>query len=430
MDDWDPFADPSDTQTPAQPERAEPVERVETSAKRKPADDIFAAFRSLDLAAKPAVAADEADVHRSLDELFSVDDADVESLRKAVAGLPKGGNCHLKKWLRSMPMLEAPSCSNLLGLLIDECLGLSSDQSSNPMSAIHVDLPVGNQSAEVVFLLAWGGGSLADMQDVIELYRELFPECTIFVSTSNQKQSFGLRCQCAAGISAAASAWAQTSSAPKLLVHLFSNSGMHTWTELLQAWSTLRACPNLEEKGVALAAPLPPMEQVLQGIILDSACDSQVPIDSCIQSFVQTIAATVSVAASLDHDGSEEGKKAAEVAGKRAIAGTIGANSVAKEYLYNKPEKMLTKLASADVAAVHALEPPVPMQFIYSKDDNIILQRGVERYLEEVKQRPSRKAMAMPRVWCIEKSRHCFHKIIHRDEYRKCVRVFASSVMT
>ena len=39
-----------------------------------------------------------------------------------------------------------------------------------------------------------------------------------------------------------------------------------------------------------------------------------------------------------------------------------------KAYLHGKPEKMLTKLASADTVVVHALEPPVPLQFIYSKD--------------------------------------------------------------
>lgn len=39
-----------------------------------------------------------------------------------------------------------------------------------------------------------------------------------------------------------------------------------------------------------------------------------------------------------------------------------------KAYLHNKPERFLTKLASADTVVVHALEPPVPLQFIYSKD--------------------------------------------------------------
>lgn len=43
-------------------------------------------------------------------------------------------------------------------------------------------------------------------------------------------------------------------------------------------------------------------------------------------------------------------------------------NSIVKAYLRDKPEKMLTKLASSDTVVVHALEPPVPMQFIYSKD--------------------------------------------------------------
>ena len=31
------------------------------------------------------------------------------------------------------------------------------------------------------------------------------------------------------------------------------------------------------------------------GIVLDSACDSSVPLDACIQSFVQSIAGTVAI---------------------------------------------------------------------------------------------------------------------------------------
>eukprot|EP00435_Cladocopium_sp_Y103_P002839 s4514_g1.t1 len=37
----------------------------------------------------------------------------------------------------------------------------------------------------------------------------------------------------------------------------------------------------------------------------------------------------------------------------------------------------------------------------------------------EVNERPSRKGLALPRVWCLEKSRHCFHKLTYQEEYRK-----------
>ncbi|CAE7339780.1 unnamed protein product [Symbiodinium pilosum] len=311
--------------------------------------------------------------------------------------------------------------------MIDDALGLNTDPSRNAMSAIHVDIPKEGDNGEVVFLLSWGGGSLQDTQDVVDMYRRIFPGCTIFVSTSNRKQSFGLRCQCAAGIRAAAEAWSRSSGSPKLLVHLFSNSGMHAWTEMLLAWNAICNADDLEAMGVL--SSLPPIEDVLRGIVLDSACDSSVPLDACIQSFVQSIAGTVAIAASLDHDGSEASKQAAEVAGKRAVATLIGASSVAKSHLYAKPPKMLTKLADADAAIVHRMEPPVPMQFIYSKDDNIILAQGVERYLQEVKDRPNRQGLSQPRVWCIEKSRHCFHKLTHPDEYRTCIELFASSTM-
>jgi len=436
MDDWDPFADPGDDAS-LQPEKKTAEKAAEpATARRKPLDDIFAALRSEEALTKskpssPAAPVDPSLIEEHLDKFFSMDDDDLESLRKEYASLAtvtKGGH-FLKMWCHALPLLEREACSNMLGLMIDDCLGFLADPSANPKNATFVDVPPGPPSSEVIFLLAWGGGNLSDMQDLLEFYREIFPGSTIFVSTSNQKQSFGLRCQCAEGIRAAADAWSKCSGKPKLLVHLISNSGMHAWTELLHSWNALHSC-NFEEQEVSLPIPLPAMDDVLRGMILDSAPDSAVTTESCIQSLVQSVAAVVSVAVSTRHDGSAEKKKEAEIASKRAVSAIIGANSVVKAYLHNKPERFLTKLASADTVVVHALEPPVPLQFIYSKDDNIIVSQGVERYLQEVNERPSRKGMALPRVWCLEKSRHCFHKITSQDEYRKRVKLFASSTMT
>lgn len=437
MADWDPFADPGDDAT-LQETKPEKAPEAAPSGRRKPVDDIFAAFRSEETVAKAGQtpselsAVDPASIEEKLDKLFSISDDDVESLRKQFASLATlaVGSHFLPMWRRSLPLLELQApCKNLLGLMIDDCLGFLADPSSNGKNATYVDVPAAERSSEVVFLLAWGGGHLSDMQDLVEWYREIFPGCTIFISTSNQKQSFGLRCQCARGIRAAADAWSLSSADPKLLVHLFSNSGMHAWTELLQSWNALSG-QDLEEQGVWLPMPLPAMSDVLRGVILDSAPDGAVTAEACIQSMVQSVAAAVSLAVSTGHDGSPEKKKEAETASKRAVSAIIGGNSIVKAYLRDKPEKMLTKLASSDTVVVHALEPPVPMQFIYSKDDNIILAQGVERYLQEVNERPSRKGLALPRVWCLEKSRHCFHKLTHQEEYRKCVKLFASSTMT
>ena len=225
-------------------------------------------------------------------------------------------------------------------------------------------------------------------------------------------------------------------------------------------------------------------------------------------------------AASLDHDGSEEGKKAAEVAGKRAIAGTIGVTCSRVSRAFSLNLQFLIKrlchvlLLSSLAFTVHGdllirrltllrknicttsrrrCLPSWPVQtsqrFMHwslpfpcsSFTPRILDEYGMhcmhpccqrttilffsgawkgtwrtksgsglahvalrKHKSQEVKQRPSRKAMAMPRVWCIEKSRHaneaaygvalsehaarhCFHKIIHRDEYRQ-IRKFESSV--
>ncbi|CAE7238550.1 unnamed protein product, partial [Symbiodinium natans] len=435
----DPFADPGDESCQASVQQSVKPTADETSKTRKAPDDIFSALRFLASGERNhtrdedgADLADDSDFTAQLDMLFSMADDNTESLRSAYSGVARmtagNGTRYMAMWQRALALLEAEKPSNLLGLLVDDAVGLTMDPSRNTPSAIHLDVPHGKASGEVVFLLSWGGGSLQDTEDVVRMYRELLPDCTIFVSTSNRKQSFGLRCQCAFGIKSAAEAWSRSPDQPKLLVHLFSNSGMHAWTEILQAWNAIRSCDDQEDLGDALDN-LPPLEDVLRGIVLDSACDSSVPLDSCIQSFVQSMAGTVALAASLDHDGSDESKRAADVASKRAVASLIGAQSAAKSHLYTKPHKSLTKLADADTAIVHRMEPPVPLQFIYSKDDNIILAQGVERYLQEVKDRPSRKGLSQPRVWCIEKSRHCFHKLTHAEEYRTCIELFASSTM-
>merc|ERR1712226_1149030 len=132
---------------------------------------------------------------------------------------------------------------------------------------------------------------------------------------------------------------------------------------------------------------------------------------------------------STDHDGSEAGRKAAEINGKKAIQLLISTTSPVRAHLMKKPEKFLTRQSCVNAKIVHELEPPVSMQFIYSKDDNVILHEGVEAYIEQVNKRPNRSSFAPPRKLCFEKSKHCFHKVLHREEYWSCVKVFVKNTV-
>ncbi|CAK9051408.1 unnamed protein product [Durusdinium trenchii] len=132
MDDWDPFADPGDAE-PAPAAKA-PAPKPISAVVRK-ADDIFAALRAEAEEEEKAPAGSGAvDVQQRLDTLFGMDDEEVELLRQEFAGVTAdcGGQHFFPMWRRALPLLEkteAP-CSNLLGLMIDDCVGLLADPSS------------------------------------------------------------------------------------------------------------------------------------------------------------------------------------------------------------------------------------------------------------------------------------------------------------
>jgi len=266
------------------------------------------------------------------------------------------------------------------------------------------------------------------MDDMVAAYRELYPGAFIFRACCAAKESFGLRCECAVGVHAAAEAWKQAppGAKPRLLVHLCSNAGFMTWTEMLRLW---QAVSSREEPHPMLGSALPPMEQVLRGVVLDSAPNAEITIGPCVQSMAQGLAPFLFQVASADHDGSDAGRKEAELRARKLVVIIIGHESPVKACLLRKPERTITKQSCADAARVHRLEPPVPLQFIYSADDKIILANGVEKYIGEVKSRPTRKGFPPPRTLKFDRSPHCLHKMEHAEEYWRCARLFAGNVL-
>mmetsp|Transcript_18596 Transcript_18596/g.53271 ORF Transcript_18596/g.53271 Transcript_18596/m.53271 type:complete len:515 (-) Transcript_18596:85-1629(-) len=405
-------------------------------------DDIFAALDALD---KPqgeqhshARSAAESGAHAQLfDLLFGHDDADEKELtamlHQIVSGIGDRGVAHFLLWRRALPLLfdagERGRHANLLRLLCDSQCGFLEPGSDRAMNEVACDTPTQEEpSGVVVFLMGWGGGTVPDMDDAVAFYRGMYPGAVIVRLTCAAKGSFGLRCECAYGIRAASHAWARAAQSckPKLLVHLFSNGGFNTWAEMLRCW---RAVGESHKQHPSLAGPLPPMADVLRGVLLDSACNAEVPIEACIQSHLQSMAAAVGLTVASDHDGSEAGKRAAERNGKKAVLVLLGDQSPAKAQLANKPKDFLQGMSNADVSAVHELEPPVELQFIYSRDDTIIAFPGIEEYINAVIARSSRLKFPTPQSLVFEKSKHVAHKVLHRDAYWKCVERFSSSVL-
>jgi len=171
------------------------------------------------------------------------------------------------------------------------------------------------------------------------------------------------------------------------------------------------------------------MADVLRGVVLDSSCNFDVAVDACIQSAVQSMAGFIYQVGASDHDGNEAAKKAADLKGRKAKLLLLAADSPVKAHLATKPTELLTEQSKADAAIVHRMEPPVAMQFIYSRDDTIISSTGIEDYIAGVLARPNRTGLEPPRSLVFEHSVHVFHKVKHREAYWQSVREFASSVL-
>jgi len=450
MADWDPFADPSDSVAPAPSGSgggaAEPAASDSKAAgaggglwEEFEEDDIFAALR---VPPKEPRHWTWEEFEPLLDALFDIkDDSDVTALRAAMKpiaeALADNGSFVMPLWKRAVPLMmdlvdkkAAAPRPNLFGLLVDQQVGLMSDADSAKMNEIAVEPPEGvTPSGVVIFMYGWGGGTLGDMQDMRDHYRELFPAALIARLACCRKGSFGLRVQCGIAIKAALKLWTEApeGTKPKLLVHVFSNAGFFTHTEMLQSW---KALSSKEEPDPLLGQALPPMESVLRGVFYDSSPDCNIALGPCLQSIVQGFAGFIHHIVASDHDGTPEGEKKAEWEARRVVQVLIGEQSPVKAHLRNKPEKLVTKMSCEDGNVVNRLEPAVNMVFLYSVDDTIINYKAVEAYIERVMKRDRMKAMVHPRRVRFDKSKHCFHKMIHREEYFKCVRQFSTGVLT
>lgn len=433
-DDWDPFADP------AEADLGSATNAVEKQEIEKPTDIVAA------LAAPPRQPAPmtSEEFQSLLEEFFTligtVDFEIVEDAFRPVAkAIEENVEFRLELWKRGAALIhdcavESPPSAklNALGLLVDELYGFNADLDNNWPSGTAFEPPPDRKPCGIViFLFGFGGARCADLDDVAELYRASFPGAVIMRLESNRFDSWGMRLEVAQAIRASTWAWKEMDqeATPQLLVHAFSNGGFFIWEEMLISWQQLS---ERETEVPELGMKLPPMSAVLRGIIIDSAPDATPEIVSQIQSLAQSSAGFIRAAVASDHDESEAGRKDAEVRSRRAIIEVIGANSPVKKCLAEKPgaERLILHMCSARTKRVHQLEPPVPMQFIYSTADAIIRYEGIEDYIKEVDQRPNRKGLPPPCRLRFEKTKHCLHKVEKKDEYMSCVRNFVAGVLS
>merc|ERR1712217_550261 len=112
-------------------------------------------------------------------------------------------------------------------------------------------------------------------------------------------------------------------------------------------------------------------------------------------------------------------KKDAEIAGRRAVALLISDDSQAKKYLREHCSAAAVAAACADTSVVHDLQPPVPILFVYSRDDKIVMCAGIEDFIAESQSRASGSAARAIETLVFDKSTHIYHRRVHKDEYWK-----------
>lgn len=457
-DDWDPFADPSDTpasEPPCAPAKPTTADNRGYTASHAPValpalpSDIYAALEvtadhSLLLEDSRRLGTPETpkDFAALLDRLFELPACDgnseavSEAFRPIAIAIYKNPNFRDDLFKRFLSVLEnvlenKGDQKHIFAIALDFLWNYTDYKLGRSMpQPVPVNEPVGVETnGDVVFLFGWGGGTVEDLQDMHDLYRSLSAGATIVRSPCAGADNFGLRVQVALVLQAAAKTWADLPTGgpkPKLLVHLFSNAGGMQWIEVMRCWKELsargEAVPHLD-------AALPPLSEVLRGVIYDSAVDTAINKEAAMVSDVQGVAPYLALLAQSMHDGSEEGKKQADLRSKRVLMACLSSNSPLYVHLREKPEKAFTKSHSPDGRSLHALEPPVPMQFICSKDDKVIPLEGVQKYMAEVNARSNRKGHTAVRKLVFEKSKHALHKIAHKAEYEECVKHFATTVL-
>lgn len=83
--------------------------------------------------------------------------------------------------------------------------------------------------------------------------------------------------------------------------------------------------------------------------------------------------------------------------------------SMVKLYYDSLTDLQIRNMTAVDCKDVHAMEPPVPMLFLYSENDKVISAAHVEQYIEELTRRA--QPPPEPQRYKLKNSAHCMHRL-------------------
>merc|ERR1712032_244590 len=168
--------------------------------------------------------------------------------------------------------------------------------------------------------------------------------------------------------------------------------------------------------------------KVLRAVVLDSAPNALINLEDTITSWVVSWGMMLSSVVDCDDNGEPVEPTQVKQAAAQAKLEIRREDSQLRRFWSTLTEEECVSKSRADTATLHALEPPVPLLFIYSTLDSIIRFGGVETYITECEERLSRAGLPPPQRLKYTDTQHCFHKTQKKDEYWRTVSSFLKEV--
>jgi len=274
--------------------------------------------------------------------------------------------------------------------------------------------PTDRFSGRVVLLLGSASCSTDQLMKTCgERYRQLDPSCLVLALSMSAEPAGSA--QLGKALATAVNSWqaeeeklgppgtAGGAGRPELLIHLFGAAGYSAYAKLLQIWDQQTYFPDQTR----LSGLVPPMSQILRGVVFDSAPGDSGNRRLGALPMVQGDSALLSAMTGFAADGSEESQAEKMQSSQKAMQEFTKRDGALWEYYESVVEQELNQPFE-----VHCREPAVPLFFVYSDSDRIAPASTIERYISECerRQQQSGQQVPAPRRLCLEQSSHVSHR--------------------
>eukprot|EP00746_Dinoflagellata_sp_MGD_P042998 gnl/MRDRNA2_/MRDRNA2_204370_c0_seq1.p1 gnl/MRDRNA2_/MRDRNA2_204370_c0~~gnl/MRDRNA2_/MRDRNA2_204370_c0_seq1.p1 ORF type:complete len:556 (-),score=99.73 gnl/MRDRNA2_/MRDRNA2_204370_c0_seq1:102-1769(-) len=310
-----------------------------------------------------------------------------------------------------------PKCAELLQILTRGIVAVGGATSSFDDIFISRSVKEISRPKVVILCLGYGGGHLDDIKEFLPMYENLMPHHTAVLAVPYMFDDFGKRHHKLI-FTSVTEALAETHALghkPQLLVHLCSNLGMMGWIGIMHQWSEWHA-KLAEQKH---PKQLPTLREVVVGVIHDSSPHTTIHRKEGELSGVQSLIAT------LIRYISPEVVMPSLTAERHVCCLVAPPQSPVRKVFADQSDREVHASSRVDLQEILSLQPNVPLFFVYSKKDRIIVAAGTEEYMDEMEINGF-----MVRSKKFEGSDHCKHFQMYPSEYETAVKNFLKATCT